>query len=204
MRFLKWQPSHTSMIFTENKSGQCLSNAFAAFMGGDVEAAIRCLNITFNHSTNNDWSYDDTMRILQYLFWLYFYEGRYDKAASMLERAMESCKIGVQTDSSHQRYLPHLHYNLAECYLRAGQIDLCKNNFLIALDLISKALGRESKSFRLVRRRFLTVGNVGDAFAKPVHSHGQRLYEFDNQVDGNIQFTSLHSSSQRRFDLAVV
>lgn len=204
MRFLKWQPSHTNMISTENKSGPCLSNAFAAFRGGDVEAAIRCLNITFNHSTNNDWSYDDTMRILQYLFWLYFYEGRYDKAASMLERAIETCKIGVQTDSSHQKYLPHLHYNLAECYLRAGQIELCKNNFLIALDLISKALGRESKSFRLVRRRFLTVCYVGDAFAKPVYSHGQQLYEFDNQVDGNIQFTSVHALTQRRLELATV
>jgi tetratricopeptide (TPR) repeat protein len=186
------------MIQKEDKSAPCLGNALNAFRKGDVESAIRCLNITFNHSTNTDWSDADTIKILQYLSRLYFYEGRFDKAALMLEDAVEACG---KVPDGYKKYLSHLHYNLAECYLRTGQIGRCKKNFLIALDLITKILGRKSKSFDLVRQRYLMVcsfRNDPDNFAR---SSLRWVNENEDSHLGNIQFASVHSLTERKLDL---
>jgi tetratricopeptide (TPR) repeat protein len=187
------------MIYKEDKSGPCLGNALNAFRKGDVESAIRCLNITFRHSTNTDWSDADTIKILQYLSRLYFYEGRFDKAALMLESAVEACRT---VPDSYQRYLSHLHYNLAECYLRTGEIGRSKKNFLVALDLITKILGRNSKSFSLVRQRYLMVCNFRNDPEHFARIPFQTADENQNFDAGNIQFASVHSLTERKLELA--
>jgi tetratricopeptide (TPR) repeat protein len=188
-----------NMIDKVNKSGPCLGSALDAFSQGDVESAIRCLNITFRHSTNTDWSDADTIKILVYLSRLYSYEGRFDKAATMLERAVEACKNAP--DGEH-RALSHLHYNLAECYLRAGQSERCKKNFLIALDLITKMLGRNSKSYGLVKQRYLMVCNFRSDHGLFGYPSGQSATEKrSNQGNTQFQFESVHSLTERKLDL---
>jgi tetratricopeptide (TPR) repeat protein len=185
-----------------SKSEPCLHSAFEAFQRGEVESAIRCLNITFNHATNTDWSDGDTIRILQCLSWLYFYEGRNVKAATLLERAIKKCTAVQHIDRSH---LAHLHYNLAEFYLRDGQFEPCKKNFLSALRLIRETLGTESKSFVLVRERYLEIFQRSDfcrwrkfGSVKPV-SQSQLAGERADEST-----SSVHSLTLRTRELAMV
>ena len=136
---------------TINKSYKCLQTALESFSNGEVELAIRSLNITFNHATNKDWSPADTHSILTSLSWLYFYESRYEQVVFLLEHAVAHA---ISNFGPGWRQLSHLHYNLAEAYYRVDEIELCKKHFSRALDLTRLEFGIRSKTFQTLQRRF--------------------------------------------------
>jgi tetratricopeptide (TPR) repeat protein len=138
----------------KNKSAKCLQNSYTAFLAGDPDLAIRSLNITFNHATNSDWTDFDVQRILRFSSWLYFYEGRHDKVAALLEEALNHYRRSSRSD---KKLLSYLYYNLAECYRRQSKSELCKINFLSALDLLEATVGIDHQSFILVKQRYLEV-----------------------------------------------
>jgi tetratricopeptide (TPR) repeat protein len=175
------------MSAREDKSKQCLIAAFDAFSRGEVVSARRCLNITFSHATNADWSIADTIKILQYLAWLYYAEGRFAKAASVLEQAVT---VILDDQHNHSSQLGFLHYNLAELYLRGGQIDVSKRGFLNALDSIRESLGIESTSFKLVRHRYLQVFQNDDLMS----SGSLGIASIDTNLSGK---ASVHALAKR-------
>jgi hypothetical protein len=132
------------------KSQRCLRAAFNTFKMGEVDLAIRSLNITFNHVTNNDWSDSDVQRILCSLFNLYIYGSRYEEAAYLLEHAISA---GTAAFGPLYKQLPHLYYNLAETYGRLQERELCKKYFVVALNLAKLHLGAQSRSFKLMHAR---------------------------------------------------
>ena len=138
----------------QHKSTKYLDSSYRAFLEGDTDFAIRSLNISFNHVTNTDWTPVDVQRILRSLSWLYFYQGRYNKVAEQLELAVKHYRQSTKPD---KRTLSYLYYNLAECYRRQSRAELCRVNFLTALDLLEAALGVEHHSFILLQERYLEV-----------------------------------------------
>lgn len=132
------------------KSQRCLRAAFHTFSMGEVDLAIRSLNITFNHATNKDWSDDDRQKILCTLFNMYVYGSRYEEAAYLLEHAIS---VGTAAYGPFYKQLPHLHYNLAETYDRLQERELCRKHFSHALDLAKLHLGTNSRSFKMMYAR---------------------------------------------------
>ncbi len=138
----------------KHKSTKYLDSSYVAFLNGDLDFATRSLNISFNHATNNDWSEIDIQRFLRTLSWLYFYQGRFDKASEQLELAVDHYR---KTAAPDKKVLSYLYYNLAECYGRRSRNELCKINFLAALDLLESSVGVEHSSFILLKERYLEV-----------------------------------------------
>lgn len=151
---------------TKTKYQSCLNNSFKAFNQGDPDLAIRSLNITFNHATNTDWSATDVQHILSFLSWLYFYESRFDKVASVLERAIADCKKSPSPRG--QKSLPYLLYNLAECYHRLEQPELSNSKFQIALHMLKIELGGEHKTYKLLESRYLQIQAERDKSESPL------------------------------------
>ncbi len=132
------------------KSQRCLRAAFNTFAMGEVDLAIRSLNITFNHVTNKDWSDTDIQKILCSLSNLYVYGCRYEETAYLLEHAISA---GTAAFGPFYKQLPHLYYNLAETYGRLQEDELCKKYFAIALNLARIHLGTQSRAFKMMYER---------------------------------------------------